>query len=100
MNLRIYQLCREAITFMAIEDAPIAKRVSKAYVLFLIHISIDDVPREHRHHLAALNNAFEDEVTEKVGVTSLSETNAANLARHTVDLFTGIADHFHEHNPD
>ena len=95
MSPRIYQLCREAVTFMAIEDATIAKRVAKAYVLFLIHIGIDDIPAEHRHHLATLNAAFEDEVTEKVGVTDLTQTEAENLARHTVDLFTGVANHFH-----
>lgn len=95
MSPRIYQLCREAVTFMAIEDAPIAKRVAKAYVLFLIHVGIEDVPADHQHHLAALNAAFEDEVTEKVGVTDLTKTEAETLARHTVDLFTGVADHFH-----
>ena len=83
---------------MALEDAPIAKRVAKAYVLFLIHVRVEDVPPEHSHHLAALNRAFEDEVTEKVGVTSLSQADAENLARHTVDLFTGVADHFHGHD--
>ena len=80
---------------MAIEDAPIAKRVAKAYVLFLIHVGINDVPEEHRHHLTALNAAFEDEVTGKVGVTDLTQPQAESLARHTVDLFTGVADHFH-----
>lgn len=100
MNPRIYQLCREAITFMALEDAPVSKRVAKAYVLFLIHVSVEDVPEEHRHHLTALNKAFGDEVTGKVGVTKLSQADADSLARHTVDLFTGIADHFHGHDSD
>jgi hypothetical protein len=95
MTPRIYQLCREAITLMALEDAPISKRVAKAYILFLIHVNIEDLPHEHQHHLAALNKAFEDEVTEKVGVTDLSPADANSLARHTVDLFTGVADHFH-----
>ncbi|MEE2752384.1 MAG: hypothetical protein VX910_00260 [Candidatus Latescibacterota bacterium] len=95
MTPRIYQLCREAITFMAVEDAPIAKRVAKAYVLFLIHVNTEDLPTEHQHHLAALNRAFADEVTEGIGVTDLSPTDANSLARHVVDLFTGVADHYH-----
>ena len=64
-------------------------------MLFLIHVGIEDIPAEHRHHLIALNTAFEDEVTEKIGVANLTKTEAENLARHTVDLFTGVADHFH-----
>lgn len=95
MTARIYQLCLEAITFIASEDAPIAKRVAKAYVLFLVQVNTEDLPEEHQHHLAALNRAFEDEVTEKVGLADLSSTDAKSLARHTVDLFTGVSNHYH-----
>ena len=92
MNSRIYQLSREAVTFMAVQEAPLAKRVAKAYFLFLIHIAAADVPEEHRHHLSALQIAFEDEASGKVGITELTPEQAETLSRHVIDLFNGIAD--------
>lgn len=95
MSPRIYQLSREAVTFMAVQEAPLQKRVAKAWFLFLVHIASDDVPEQHRHHLAALQNAFEDEASGTVGVTDLTDAQAETLSRHVIDFFTGIADHFH-----
>ena len=98
MSPRIYQLCREAVTFMAVQETPLAKRVAKAYFLFLIHVGLEDIPAEHRHHLDALQKAFEDEASETVGVTDLSDTQTETLSRHVVDLFTGVADAFHDNS--
>ena len=96
MTPRIYQLCREAVTFMAVQETSLDRRIAKAYFLFLIHVSIEDVPPDHQHHLAALQKAFEDEASETVGVTELSDFQTESLSRHVVDLFTGVADHFHD----
>ncbi len=100
MSPRIYQLCREAITFMAVQEAPLARRIAKAYVLFLIHVNVKDVPRDHQHHLTTLQGAFENTESGAVGVTTLSESAAESLARHAIDLFTGVADCFHGNESD
>lgn len=99
MSPRIYQLCREAVTFMAVQEAPLARRVAKAYVLFLIHLDVQDIPKEHQHHLVTLQTAFQDTETDAVGVSALSDSEADRLSRHAIDLFTGVADHYHGHNP-
>jgi hypothetical protein len=98
MSPRIYQLCREAVTFMAVQETSLEKRIAKAYFLFLVHVGIDDVPSDQHHHLATLQKAFENEAAGTVGVTELSDTEAESLSRHVVDLFTGVADHFHDNN--
>jgi len=96
MTPRIYQLCREAVTFMAVQDAPLSKRIAKAYFLFLIHVSVDDLPDTLTHHLIAIKRAFEDEENETVGVTELTDAQSETLSRRVVDLFTGVADQFHD----
>ncbi|MBS11895.1 MAG: hypothetical protein CME19_09890 [Gemmatimonadetes bacterium] len=94
MSPRIYQLSREAVAYMAVQESPLKKRVAKAYFLFLIHIDGQDVPEQHRHHLDKLQKAFEDEASEKVGTTDLATEEAEALSRNVVDLFNGIADEF------
>ena len=90
MSPRVYQLCREAVTYMAVQEAPLSKRIAKAYFLFLVHLDPGDLPDELRHHLLALNNTFEDEQNGKVGVTKIPDSETQKIAFHVVDLFAGL----------
>ena len=96
MSPRIYQLCREAVTYMAVQESSLAKRISKAYFLFLIHIDMDDLPKSCHHHLTALTDAFANEADGILGVTELSDEDSQRLSRNVVDLFNSVADHFNE----
>jgi hypothetical protein len=87
MKPRIYRLCREAATCTAVLDASLVKRIAKAYVPFFFHVAPDDVPPDHRYHLDALRDGFEEEPGQ-IGVVSLEASQADNLLRRIIDLST------------